>query len=462
MPLPRPKTWPSPSLSLTLLLLLLCVLWLAGGASRADALGQVVVRACSWAALVAAVLFSRRLSWVGIKPVLVITLAALAITLLQLVPLPPAIWTALSGRTPFIEASAATGQGLPWRPWSIVPGGTLNAAFSLIVPLTVLLLLAGLRENERPLLPGALLAVVTASAVLGLLQFSGTIINNPLINETIGEVSGSFANRNHFALFLAWGCLLAPVWAVDGRRGLGWRGLVAVGLLLLFALTILASGSRMGLLLGAVALLVGTVLVAGDVRRSLTRAPRWVAHILMPGVLGAVLIAVCVSIAAGRAVSINRAFAVDPGQDMRGRGFSTVIDMIRTYWPAGSGSGSFDQMFRFHEPFDLLKPTFFNHAHNDYLEILLTTGAAGLLLLGMALGWWAWASVRAWQSTIARTATLARLGSAMLLLVAVASIFDYPARTPMIMTFMVVAGSWLAAGVARPHGSALPRKGPHL
>ena len=124
----------------------------------------------------------------------------------------------------------------------------------LLLQFLSLLLIATLSEAERAWLPGALLCLVSGAALLGLLQFSGAAIDNPFVNETPGVVSGNFANRNHFALFLALGCLLAPVWAFHGRRQAGWRAPVALGLVLLFALTILAGGSRAGLALGMVAL----------------------------------------------------------------------------------------------------------------------------------------------------------------------------------------------------------------
>jgi hypothetical protein len=50
----------------------------------------------------------------------------------------------------------------------------------------------------------------------------------------------------------------------------------------------------------------------------------------------------------------------------------------------------------------------------------------------------------------------------MLLLVFIASIFDYPARTPMIMAMIVVAGVWLGERVQVYRGSALPRSGQPL
>jgi O-antigen ligase len=155
-------------------------------------------------------------------------------------------------------------------------------------------------------------------------------------------------------------------------------------------------------------------------------------------------------------VSINRLFANDPGQDMRSRGLPTVLSMITDYFPFGSGLGGFDPIFRIHEPFELLKPTYFNHAHNDFLEIAIDAGLPGLALLLAALCWWGWASVRAWRTGSGSDAMLARLGSAMLLLVLLASIFDYPARTPAIMSLVAIAGVWLSGCSGARRASSLP------
>src|SRR3546814_1980120 len=77
--------------------------------------------------------------------------------------------------------------------------------------------------------------------LVGLLEFSGVRVDNPFINDSVGSVSGTFANRNHFALFLGLGCLITPVWAFAGTQGTGWRAPVALALITLFALTILRS-----------------------------------------------------------------------------------------------------------------------------------------------------------------------------------------------------------------------------
>ncbi|MGL1423567.1 hypothetical protein ACSTJ1_00050, partial [Vibrio parahaemolyticus] len=69
------------------------------------------------------------------------------------------LWQALTGRD--LVAAAAIGGNQPWRPLSLVPGATLNAAMSLVVPAATLLLLAGCREREvRVWLPAAVLALI--------------------------------------------------------------------------------------------------------------------------------------------------------------------------------------------------------------------------------------------------------------------------------------------------------------
>jgi O-antigen ligase len=446
-----------PTLSLALFAIFLLLLWIAGGASRADVLGQVVVRAGCWGLLVLAALFAPQPRLEGARPIAILLAAAAILVAVQLIPLPPGIWQALPGRGLLAEAAAASGAPQPWRPWAMVPGATANALSSLVVPLAALVLVGALADNERKMLPAMMLGLAFAAALMGLFQFSGAVLNNPFINDTPGETSGVFANRNHFALFMAIGCVLAPVWAFHAESRLQWRGPAAAGLTLVFLLAILASGSRVGVALGAVGAALGVAIVAERARRLLHRAPRWMFTALISSAVGLVAALGLAVVLADRAVSIDRMLATELNQDMRSRGLPTVLIMIGEYFPAGAGAGGFDPLFRMHEPFALLKPTYFNHAHNDWLEIVLDTGLVGGLLLAAAVLWWAVASLRAWRSD----ASLAKLGSAVILLVLAASAFDYPARTPMIMTVLVLAGLWLSQGGGRI-ASALPGEHQHL
>lgn len=444
------------SLPFALLLSFLASLWLAGGASRGDVSGQIVVRAVAWFVLAVMILFGSLPREPRLRPVALFLGMVTLVALLQLVPLPPAIWQTLPGRAIFTEAAAASGQAQPWRPWAIVPWAAFNAASSLIVPIVVLLLTASLTSDERASLPGVALGLVCASMLVGLLQLVGAGFDNPFVNDSIGQIAGNFANRNHFALFLALGCLLAPAWAYRGGRSPGWRGPAAAAILLLLMLTVLASGSRAGLLVAVIGLCLGLLIVQRGIRRSLSDQPRWIVLILAGGIV-AIGTTLAIAVASSdRAVSVTRLFGADMGDDMRSRGLPVVLTMIREYFPAGAGLGGFDPLFRQHESFNLLKLTYFNHAHDDWLEVVLDTGLVGVVLLLAALFWWSWRSLRAWRVGGSLRHVAPKLGSAMLLLIFIASLLDYPARTPIMMAMIVLAACWLTEAHDQQRSSALP------
>lgn len=424
---------------LTLCIFLFVVL-VVGGASRADMLGQAVVRGAACVALAVAALVhaparQRSLGMVGR-----LLVAALLLALVQLVPLPFPVWSSLPGRSFFVQAA---GNSAVWRPLSIVPGATINAAFSMLVPFTVWTLMRRLEPADWDRMPALLLSLVGASMFVGVVQFSGGGFDNPFINETPDMISGLFANRNHFALFLATGLALTPLWIVQHRSGWAWRWPVGGGVIVMLLLMILASGSRAGMILGGLGLAAGCVVSFphwharfGSWGRMRIGVGATLAVTLLAGVLLA-------SIQGDRARSVTRAMSLQVGEDMRVRAAPVVFDMARTYFPFGAGFGGFDPLFRIHEPFALLKPTYFNRAHDDLLELVLDGGLPALILLLVAIAWWATASWRAWRDHPTRWAVRARMGSAILLLVLLSSVVDYPARTPMIMAVMVIAALWL-------------------
>ena len=439
----------TPHLPFALLAVLFGFLWLAGGASRADVMGQVIVRSVAWAILIAYILFGPRPRLGDARAVAGFLLAATTLAALHLIPLPPSVWTALPGRELLIQAAAVIGEEQPWRPLSISPGATLNALSSLIVPVVTLLLAAAFSRSEHWRTATMLLVLIVASSLLALVQFSGSRFDHPLINDVAGAVSGSFANRNHFALFAAIGCILAPAWAFQEEGRGAWKPLAALGLIVLFAMIILASGSRTGLLVGALGIALGLLNVRRQIASKLRRLPRKWSIALVVSSAGLVIAALILSVTLDRAVSIDRASAMQAGEDLRLQVLPVIVEMTKLYFPVGSGLGAFDPVYRIHEPSALLGPAYVNHAHNDWLEVSLDAGLPGLLLLGAAVTWWLWNSIKVWTGKGNREGILPRLGSGILLLVFIASVTDYPARTPMIMAVVMLAGVWLSIGSRR-------------
>lgn len=440
----RPFNGKLPDLNFVLLVVMLIVLWIAGGASRPDVLGQTVVRATAWLVAIAGLLFVPRPKLKPVCPVVLLLFALAGLIILQLIPLPPSIWIELPGREILARSAVVSNQPQPWRPISLSPSASVNSLSSLVVPVLILFLAASLRrEDKRRLLP-IVLGLIVVSSMVGLLQFSGSRFQNPLINDTPGAVSATFANRNHFGLFLACGCVLAPAWAFHSRRSSRWKAIVAAALVLVFVLMLLATGSRMAMLLGLLGIALGIFSVWPRMKQRLLQLPRSVWVPLVCATTGVLVLSIYISVSLGRAMSVDRALLLGASGDLRTAALPTIWRMVQSYWPVGSGFGAFDPVYRIHEADALLSNLYLNHAHNDWLEVVLDGGLLGLSLLLAALGWWIWASIRAWRVPFETRHVLPRVGSALLLMIGLASLVDYPARTPLVMALVIIAAFWLS------------------
>lgn len=434
--------------SVLLMLVLLLASWVAGGASRANAPGQLVMRVTAISILI--ILSARRRTWTidGVKMPLAIVAGAALIAMYQLVPLPPALWLSLPGHAPF--AAAIPGNDQPWRPLNLTPDAGWNALLSLVVPLAMVAILAVLDRGWDMVVVRTLLATVVVAALVGSLQLSGVTFDNPFINETVGEAAGIFANRNHQALLLACGLPLAGVWAFrQGRRLERERMAVALGLTVWFLFLVLLTGSRAGLVLAAAGLLAMGLLATPHLRRL---RPRWVLPTLCGAVALSVVAIVAIGLNSGKALSLQRMLASPDERDIRSTALPLLRELVTRFFPLGSGMGSFDPMFRIVEPKALLAPTYFNHAHNDALEVVIEGGLPAAALMGFVLFCWGRLLFAAWRDLRGgRGITFA--GWAVLSLVLASSLVDYPMRTPTIMLVSVIA-LWLATNIGQERGRA--------
>lgn len=118
------------------------------------------------------------------------------------------------------------------------------------------------------------------------------------------------------------------------------------------------------------------------------------------------------------------------------------------YFPFGSGIGSFVEVYQVHEPTAMLTANFLNRAHNDWLETFMTVGLLGLLLLLAAVAGYVrcvWCSLFV-KDIRPKTRPFAGLGAALILILALASLADYPLRMPSLSCLIIIAAIWLARG----------------
>jgi O-antigen ligase len=438
---------------------------LFGGSSRYDQLAQLPVRVTAILVIAMATFRTAGAAPQAIRLPALLLGSFIALACVQLIPLPPQLWTALPGRSVLAAAATAAGFEQPWRPITIAPDLTANSLFSLTVPAAVLYGVTVLEPRYREWLLPMILVIVVVSMLFGVVQLVtasdglGAVYDLP----SRGTAPGIFTNRNHQALLLALGLpLLASSGMLRRADSAGmaarWAATAVAGLLVI---VLIATGSRTGVLLGGLGL-IGGLAVVWSWRSRLGQSRYRVRGIMLAVFAAAVAMLLGAAILFGRAQAIDRLFAIDPFDDKRARALPTVIELVKSYFPAGSGLGTFDPAFRQVEPLTLLDTTYFNQAHNDILQIALEGGAPALVVLMVALAWLATAIVRLWRNNSARGVIVTgRAASIALLLILVASATDYPLRTPIIMAIASALVFQIAAaldemrriGEGQPHGS---------
>jgi O-antigen ligase len=433
------------------LIVFLNLTFLTGGASRADVQSLTILRP---AATLFCAIGLLTLKWEHVKAYrFLFCMAASMFALVgsHLVPLPPSIWGALPGREIITEIDRVAELGEVWRPVSMVPSATWNALFALFVPLAVLILGVQLsREDRFKLLPWVL-GLGMFSGFIGILQTIGDP-QGPLYFYNVtnnGAAVGLFSNRNHQAILLA---SLFPMLAVfacasikseDQAKVRAYLALAGGAVLIPL---LLVTGSRAGLIVGLVGLAATmllyrkpTILVPKK-RKGNRLDLRWLFGAFAVLCLGALTFVM------SRAEALQRITAADQSEDMRFRAWSPIAKMAWKYFPFGSGVGSFVEVYQIDEPYDLLKPTYMNHAHNDWLEVYMTTGLPGLIILAIAVGAFvttAW-TVFLTKTDGRRSISYQRLGATILVIFAIGSIGDYPLRTPTLACLLAVSILWLA------------------
>ncbi len=449
-----PESLKSASAQFWILAAFLVVVFLMGGASRIDVQSLILLRPLSVLFCAIALLTLKREHLAGRKPLLVGFAAVFILCVAHLIPLPPALWQSLPGREMLVEIDRLAGLDDVWRPLTMTPMNGWHALSSLTVPLAVLLLGIQLNKEDMYRLIPVLLAIGAASGLLGMMQVMGDP-RGPLYLYTVtnnGAAVGLFANRNHAATLLA--CLF-PLLAAYASLGSGsvdqqrMRQFAAIAMAVVLVPLVLVTGSRSGMLLslfalGAAALLYRPPVKGGAARRSGAAFKLQAWHLVA---IGAIISLVLLTIFFSRAESIERLFDNSAAEDTRSANWKLGMAMIWKYFPAGSGFGSFVEVFQVDEPSAYLKPTYVNHMHNDWLEILLTGGAPATAILIVAIARYLLGTAKLWRrdDPDRRAVKVARLAAVLIALLALASITDYPLRTPSLLAAFAVFGLWFTA-----------------
>jgi O-antigen ligase len=429
---------------------------LLGGGTRAGFLSDVLLQGLSIPLLLFSLWRLRDLRFTGqVFFALLFCAAVVLVPALQLIPLPPSVWTALPNREPIRSAFDLLQDDVPWMPLSISARATWLSALSLLPPIAVFLAMLQLGYRERRLLSLVVLGLGTISVFVGLAQVAQGPQSALRFFEitNASEAVGFFANRNHFAALLYALILFAAAWAVTAAASFELRSsrhdtarmlaLAASFTLLVVLLAAQAMArSRAGLGLTIIALFGAFALAFSDRRTTSGVTP---AKLLTGAIALAALFAVQYAL-----YRMLQRFPEDPLQDARVVFARNTLAAAQAFMPFGSGMGTFAPVYAmFEKPRDALLDTYANRAHNDLLELWLEAGIAALALIAVFLSWLLTRSVKIWRRkafhggdidhALARAATLA------IALLIIHSLVDYPLRTGAMMAMLAFACGLLVA-----------------
>ena len=354
-----------------------------------------------------------------------LAIAAVVLVIIQLVPLPPGLWQNLPGRAPLALGFATLGYPLPPLPLSWTPYKTLESAFSLLPPAAILLAILRMRDQSERSIASVVIVGALLSVVLGALQAasSGPQSWVYLYKYASPGAVGFFANRNHMATLLLAAVPFSAALFAAGHPHIRSRSTA-------FAMAALGAG-------GLALILVGLILNGSLAALALAAPVVVFSGLLLPAGwrLRRILIPVAVlAFAAGIAVLATSWIRSDVVASVetdslysRSQIWSLTLRAIADTFPAGTGLGTFTGVYAMQEDPATVTVAWVNHAHNDYIELLLEAGLLGLLLMLAFFAWFIVRTAQVWRSPFsslfAKAATIAAAA------VLAHSIVDYPLRT---------------------------------
>jgi O-antigen ligase len=375
------------------------------------------------------------------KQLLMLAILGTLVVALELVPLPPRVWSHLGPRNQFVEGYRTLGIAVPALPLSLTPAKSLDALLGIIPPLAIFCAIVRLRAFRPAWLAAALLAGTVAGILIGALQVASSSSGQSpwyLYEETnVGAGVGFFANANHMAILLVVALPFLAAVAATARRANVQRYSAVLALTIGIALVVMVGLALNGSLAGyglALPVLAASALIVLPSSSPLRIWAVVVAGLLVIAAVGGLEITSIGSSKFGHEASTS--------VQSRANILATTTKAMRDFLPFGSGLGSFREVYHLYERPEQVTNIYVIHAHNDYVELALETGVAGMMVMALFLAWWVVAVWRVWRTAEAGPfARAAAIASAAIL---VHSLVDFPLRTAAISACFAMCVALLA------------------
>ncbi len=347
------------------------------------------------------------------KLLIVVGFAFTLYALLQTIPFPLAMLKYLSPGSYRLREFYALGPAGPGA-ISLVPYRSLLEVLKVVAFLTVFSI-AAIYFISRDRLKD----FVVALSLFGFCLAVFAIVQKAAWNGRLywirdltmgGEAFGPFVNRNHFAGFIGMIIPLTLGHAITkhSREKKILYGFLAV----IMSVALFFSLSRGGIVSFVAGMaLFGLLLFASRYQQKKV----WI--------IGVFIIAVLTYLIwLGMDPIMQRFAQTDITKEQRLMVWSTTLTAAKDFWLTGSGLGTFLNIFPLYAPASV-QGGIYDHAHNDYVELLLETGLGGSMLLVCFIGLLLWYAFRSTFEGRSGIMLMAALASAMSM--AMHSIFDF-------------------------------------
>ena len=379
----------------------------------------------------------------------ILFIAAFGLVAMQLIPLPPDVWTVLPGRALIGRTLAQTGADLPWLPLSMEPPATKAAFLALVPALAGFLACLSLKPKDVSALALTIVLCSIAGVFIGIMQKSGNWPDSLYFygKPAAPTASGTFGNRNFLAaqIFASIPFVAAAALAVQQRFHL--RPVLTLIFALIYAAIMLAGlavvGSRGGIALAMLCVFLTFLFVF----RKANSASTWKSS----GFAVVAMFATLFLISQASMVGLLRMAQSDPLDDFRTVIFDVAVNATKAFWPYGSGFGSFVVAYQMYETPAQMVDNFVNAAHNDWLQLIFEGGAASLVLMVVFLLLFVTALKRIIQHNMGPTAehTCLRAAAVSVVLLCLHAAVDFGLRTPALLSlFSVCCGLVCLSGAA--------------
>jgi putative inorganic carbon (HCO3(-)) transporter len=284
--------------------------------------------------------------------------------------------------TPCVDGGVCDSQSISPFPMATVSHWAMFSVYWMVAWLA-----SRLEKGQVKVLVGVIALLALFEAFYGVLSFIGgqeTILGIWQKKHYLGDVTGTFVNRNHFSGFLelSWPLALSLILLPARRGGFHWPQkvrYVLVGLFsLIVGLAILNSHSRLGTISAIAGLLVWSLAMRRSNNKSGLDTPRWVGRaVIAVALLGGVWF--------GLETLLER-FVQLPEAEGRFQAWSSLMTLPVSTWLTGIGAGTFIDVFRTVQPAEI--GPVFAYAHSDVIEFFLDFGLIGAaLILSAAILW---------------------------------------------------------------------------